>query len=156
MTDPASVGDGPVITWLDPGLTTGLAWWNGRAFGSWQYDKPDLTDRLNTLSELYDGRLAVGYERYIITSGGVRRGTPRHSMGVIERVDAMAEEGLFTLLPPMPSSARKLANPVMLRRLGWYLPGKVHANDASQHLLAYLLRTRPMPQQIRSKLFPGY
>lgn len=146
------------IMWLDPGLTTGAAWYDleGNHFGSWQYDEHDLARRLEEVSSLYPGDLAVGYEQYIVTSGGIRQSSPEHALAVIGIVRDMAAQGMFELLTPRPPSARKLGSPVLLRRMGWYRPGQRHANDAAMHLLAHLLRMRPMPRAIRSTLFPGY
>lgn len=147
-----------VEVWLDPGKTTGAAGYDDdtETFFSGQYQKEELYRHLVELSQLYGGRLAVGVEHYIITSGGARRGTPKYSREVITVVEQMASEGYFRMLPPMPSSARMLGSIVFLRRLGWYRPGERHANDAGQHLLSSILRTRPMLPNIRRKLFPGY
>lgn len=147
-----------VEVWLDPGLMTGVAGYDDdtEKFFSGQYQKEDLYQYLEGLGQLYGDRLAVGFEHYIVTSGGACRGTSKYSREVIAVVEQMAAEGRFRLLPPMPSSARKLGNVTYLRRLGWYRPGKRHANDAAQHLLSSILRTRPMLPNIRRKLFPGY
>lgn len=152
MSDPQNV-----IVWLDPGLTTGMAWWDPKQkrFGSWQYDAPDLAARLDILSLTYGDRLAVGYEMYVVTSGGVRS-APKHAQEVIGVVRGMAAQEKFRLLPPMPSGVRKLGSVTYLRRLGWYKPGKRHANDAAMHLLSYLMRQKPMNPYVKSKLFPGY
>lgn len=154
-----TVNDKPFIVWLDPGLTTGMATYdleNPKTFMSWQYDGPDLEARLRYLFSEHGERMVIGWERFIVTSGGVRTSTPRHAIDAITRVRLMALGADVPVLKPQPSSARKLGSPVMLRRLGWYKPGKVHANDASQHLLSHLLRMKPMPSEIRKKLFPGY
>jgi hypothetical protein len=145
--------DQRVITWLDPGLTTGLAWWDmdAEVFGSWQYEQADLFKRLACMTDLYGQRLWVGYEKYLITSAGPRRGTPKHSLEVIAVVRDLAHANVFELLPSMPSSARLLGNVTMLRRLGWYKPGKPHANDAAQHTLAYLLREKKLPRDLIKK-----
>ena len=145
-----------VICWLDPGSTTGLAWWDPESdrFFSGQYEVFQLHEALEDLSAKTTGRLSVGYEQYIVTPRSP--GTSEYSQGVIGEVTRMARSGSFELLKPVPSSSRKIATPVFLKRLGWYKPGQGHANDASQHLLAYLMRQRPMPSHIKHKLFPGY
>lgn len=148
-----------VIVWLDPGLTTGAAWWDEEAeiFHSGEYTADQLMRGLEALAVLYPGRLVVGYEQYIVTGGGgAVRGTPKHSLGVIAQVEEAVSAGLFRLLPPVPSSARNLGNPVYLKRLGWHKPGKGHANDACQHLVAHLIRQKPMSPFVKRKLFPGY
>lgn len=147
-----------VIVWLDPGKLTGVASWDEEAgaFFSWQYEIDDLVKRLKAMAVLYEGRMSLGWEKYIITSGGVRTGDPSYSRNAISQVSVLADDGLFDVLPSMPSSSRALGSPALLNRLGWRKPGKVHANDAAQHLLAYLLKQRPMSAHVRHKLFPGY
>lgn len=148
-----------LIVWLDPGKTTGLASWDAQAeaFRSWQYDENDLMKRLATLSDIYDGHVAVGWEKYQVTGGGgAVRGSAHWSHEIIGLVSSAATSSTWTILPSMPSSARALANAQYLQRLGWYKPGKGHANDAALHLLAYLLRCKPMCPYVRQKLFPGY
>lgn len=140
-----------VVCWLDPGLTTGLAWWDPETwkFFSGQYLPDDLLPTLADLASNVPGRLAVGTEKYLVTPRG--RGIPKYSLEIIGQVQGMADQGLFTLLPSMPSSARMLGNVQMLRRLGWYKPGKGHANDAAMHTLAYLLRERKLPRELIKK-----
>ncbi len=149
--------EAPVVTWLDPGKTTGGATYDCATgeFASWQHEDDGYVEELDRLIVRYGTRLAVGYEMYIVTAAGPRSGTPKYSQGVISNVRDMAQHGMFSLLKPVPSSARFLGGPVLLRRLGWHKPGKVHANDAAMHTLAYLLRTPPIPANIR-KLFTGY
>lgn len=145
--------------WLDPGLTTGVASWHETTATFWagQLDEEHLVEGLERLCEKNAGRtIWLGYEKYIVTSGGPRTGTPRHSLGAIGKVEAMAMGGAFNLLKSQPSASRLLANAVQLRRIGWYRTGQRHANDASQHLLAHLIRQRPMSPYVRHKLFQGY
>ncbi len=148
-----------LIVWLDPGQTTGLAYYDleNDTFFSWQYDLDDLQKRFTeTLVPMAGSRMAVGYERFIVTSGGTRFSTPEHALKTISVIKHLAEHADVPLLKAQPSSGRKLASPVLLRRLGWYKPGRPHANDAAQHLLVHMIRMRPMPPSIRQTLFPGY
>lgn len=139
------------VIWLDPGAVTGMAWWDPgtEVFGSWQYEPGDLYKRIDYLTERYEGRIDLGYENFLIAGRGF--GNPKPSMEVIGELKKGAAEGRYRLLKPMPSSARKLGNVVLLRRLGWYKPGKDDANDASMHLLAYLLRERLLPPSLKKK-----
>lgn len=153
------VTNGPTfIAWADPGLLSGLAWvdLDDGTFSSWQYDNRQLDKQLNSMADRFGDRMSVGYERFIVTSGGPRTSSPEHAQRAIQVIEDFAHKRCIPLLPPQPSSARKLGQVVYLRRLGWYKPGKAHANDAAQHLLAHLLKMSPMPHEIRTKLFPGY
>lgn len=157
MASDGAVTPRTFVVWADPGLTTGLAWYDMTAdrFGSGQYDLDDLRRKLQDLA-VYADRMVLGYEQFIVTSGGARSSTPVHSHRVIQVLDAFAAGGEIPLAVPQPSSARALGSVVYLRRLGWYKPGRGHANDAAQHLLADLLKRHPIPSQVRGKLFPGY
>lgn len=151
--------DRTFVVWADPGLMTGLAWYDLETdiFGSGQYGPDDLRRKLTEFGKLYLDRMALGYEAFIVTSGGPRTSTPEHSHRAIQTLTGFAKEyPSVVLLKPQPSSARKLGSVVFLRRLGWHKPGRGHANDAAQHLLADLLKLNPMPAAVRSKLFPGY
>ena len=147
----------PVIEWLDPGKTTGVAvldMESGRFFAG-QYSKDELPLHLFEMSVAYGQRLRLGYEQYL-AAGGPHKGTSKHSQGAIGVIEAQVECHGITLLKPVPSSSRLVASPAFLRRMGWYTPGKPHANDAARHLLAYLLKQRPMPAIVRDRLYPGY
>lgn len=147
-----------LVVWADLGLLTGLAWYDLEkdVFGSGQYNNRELRDKLDKLSRECDGRMVIGYEKFIVTSGGPRTSTPEHALRAEQVVIDFSREASIPLQRPQPSSARKLGQVVFLRRLGWYRPGQAHANDAAQHVLADLLKRKPIPPAVRGKLFPGY
>ena len=142
-----------ILVWLDPGLTTGIAWFNGERFDSCQLIFQDvgvwLTSHLLGLRE----RAHVGWEHYVVTGGGGRFGTPAPSLETIGMTRWICHEHGATILPAQPSSARKLGGDDKLKRLRWYKPGKRHANDAANHLLSYLLRTHSLPPELAGRLF---
>lgn len=159
MAPHGEVSDRTFVVWLDPGKVTGVACYDleDAWFHSTQKELADLRLYFSeALLPAYGDVMTIGWEMFINTSGGARTGDPSFSNEAIGLVRSLAQEHGIPLLKPQPSSARKLGNPVMLRRLGWYKPGKGHANDAAQHLLADLLKRHPMPHAIRAKLFPGY
>lgn len=152
-----------LLVWFDPGKTTG---WASYAFATQTFRSGQVGDTDGVLAtfleSLYSGNetfpaegVAVGYEMYLVV-GGPRAGTSEHSEKAIGVIRGTAKRCGYTLLPPQPGSARKLGGPVMLRRMGWYVPGQRHANDAAMHLLSYLMKQKPMPYPVRRKLFPGY
>lgn len=147
-----------LIAWADLGLLTGLAWYDLEkdVFASGQYNYQDLRKKLYDLADACDSRMVVGYEKFIVTSGGPRTSTPEHALRAEQVVKDFARECSIPLSTPQPSSARKLGQAVYLRRLGWYRPGLGHANDAAQHVLSAVMKMQPMPKSIRGKLFPGY
>ena len=151
------MNDPSFIVWLDPGKTTGLAWYDVLIdrFGSGQYDSDELAAVLDSLTSVHAGRIAVGWELYLQTPRS--KGTAHYSVGEIAKVKAYCAEREIPVLKGQPSSARNLQSTVVfLRRLGWYRPGMGHANDAACHLFRHLIRMRPIPEKIRTRLPVGY
>lgn len=146
------------IVWIDPGKTTGVAWYDIDAdlFGSGQYDEHELIPALDALITAHHGRIAVGWELYIQTPRSM--GDAKYSLGEIARVKALCEKRDVPVLKGQPSSARHLKGTIVfLRRLGWYAAGKEHANDAACHLFRWVIRmVRPTPPHIRKRLPAGY
>lgn len=144
MSDPS------FIVWLDPGKTTGAAWYDIPAdrFGSAQYDEHQLIPALAALIDAHGERVAIGWELYIQTARS--KGTAKYSLGEIAKTQALCEERQVPVLKGQPSSARNLRSTIIfLRRLGWYTPGKEHANDAACHLYRHLIKQHPIPERIR-------
>lgn len=151
------MSDPRFIVWLDPGKTTGLAWYDidTDRFGSGQYDGDELMTVLDSLTTVHRDRIAVGWEMYLQTPRS--KGIAHYSVGEIAKVRAMCAERGLPVLKPQPSSARNLQSTVVfLRRLGWYRPGLGHANDAACHLFRHLIRRHPIPEKIRTRLPSGY
>lgn len=138
------------IAWCDPGKTTGVAWYDIPAdlFGSAQYDEHQLVPALESLIAAHRERIAVGWELYLQTARS--KGDGQYSLGEIAKIKALCETRQVPVLKGQPSSARNLKSTVIfLRRLGWYAPGKEHANDAACHLYRYLIKQHPVPERIR-------
>lgn len=144
------------VIWLDPGETTGYANYDlatGEFFAG-QLRFHGIGRMLTTYSELWGVSLAVGYERFIVSSTGSKYASPEWPLKVCGVVDWLAYLHGYTLLPAMPSSSRNLGRDGdKLKRLGWWTPGQIHANDATAHLLAWLLREGKLPPHQVSKLF---
>lgn len=146
-----------LFVWLDPGETTGVAWYDLDAdrFGSGQYASDELLPHLEALMDTYGNRVAIGWELYVQTPRSP--GTASFSLGEIARVRALCADRGVRVLKPQPSSARNLRSTVVfLRRLGWYRPGLGHANDAACHLFRHMIRMHPVPEKIRTRLPVGY
>lgn len=143
-----------VVMWLDPGLMTG---WSmlmyGKDFDSGQCQFIDVGELVQQYGRTYQNSMSVGWERYIVTSGGARTGTPEPSLETIGMVRWLCYENNVTVLNPVPSAMRMLGSKDKLKTLGWFKPGKQHANDASMHLLSWMLRERNLPSSLSSQLF---
>lgn len=145
------------IVWLDPGKTTGVAWYDILAdrFDCAQYDQDELVDAVDALVDEHEGRVAIGWELYIQTARS--KGVASYSLGGIAKVKQLCKKREIPVLKGQPSSARNLQSTVVfLRRLGWYRPGMRHANDAACHLFRHLIRMHPIPEKIRTRLPVGY
>jgi|SRR5690242_12797717 len=149
--------DPKIVIWLDPGKMTGWAMLEDMAsFSSGQADFDCIDDMVNMWCHLMRDNLWLGWERYIVTQGGGRTGTPEYSLEVIGAVKSACRRNSVTVLQPMPSASRKLGGDLKLQRLGWRQPNMRHANDAANHLLAWLLREKRLPTHLTQKLFtPG-
>ncbi len=148
-----------VIVWFDPGKTTGGALYDIDAdhFTSGQYTDEQLREALTGLILAHPGQLAVGWELYIQTPRPRPGSQAKHSVSAIKIIEELCEEHDVPILKGQPSSARNFKSTVIfLRRLGWYAPGKQHANDAACHLFRHLIRLRPVPEKIRQRLPKGY
>lgn len=141
-----------IVLWLDPGLTTGVASYDfqtGR-FHSDQLLFHPLGQYLETICSFFRGGLAVGWERFLMTPGSHAK--PDHSIEPIGVTRYLAVKHQCQLLQPVPSSMRELGSDDKLKKLDWYKPGKRHANDAANHVLAWLLREKKLPQNLVEKL----
>lgn len=146
-----------LFIWLDPGVTTGAAWYDPVAdrFASGEFTSDELLPHLESLMNTYSDHVAVGWEMYVQTSRSPGDAGP--SLGEIARVRSLCRERGVRILKPQPSSARYLRGTVVfLRRLGWYRPGLGHANDAACHLFRHMIRMHPVPEKIRTRLPDGY
>lgn len=148
-----------VVAWFDPGLTTGAAVYDitDDRFFSGQYSYDQLANHLDTLLLTYGGRLAVGWELYVQTPRPRPGSKAVHSNRAITVINDYCEQHGIPVIKGQPSSARMaLSTKVFLRRLGWYRAGRQHANDAACHLFRHLIRMKPVPENVRKGLPPGY
>ena len=166
----------PAVTvWLDPGKTTGLASWDSRNDSFTSIQASDLVTVGNWIEMLIlvndsemaedsddndddDGtglRIEIGWEKFVTTPGTVRHGgKPDWSLEVIGVARYLAVKHGLSILPPQMSSMMAIATDERLRLVGWYRPGKQHANDAARHLFRYLVVTGRLPADLHRKAFP--
>ncbi len=154
---PTDEGVPPSMTiWLDPGKTTGWAYLTENySFHSGQLDFMQLGSQLEMSCSIHGSALWLGWEDFIITPRTAAMHGSEFALEVIGMTRYIAQKYECTLLPPCSPSGRELGSLQKLRRLGWYTPGKPHANDAAQHLLAYALRDHLLPDDLLSKALAG-
>lgn len=143
------------VMWFDPGRTTGYAaLYAGERFASNELSPRATAAFADVAARAFGPHLWLGWERYVVTQGGGRAGRPEHALEVIGVLRATCERHGVTMLQPAAAGTRVIATSDMLRRLGWYRPGRGHANDAACHLLAWALRARALPPELASRLLP--
>lgn len=144
-----ALSDPTLVAWYDPGLTTGWATFGSdHIFESGQAPFENIGTQLTTWAEALGRHLWVGWELYNVTQGGGKSGTPKYSLETIGMLKWICHANDVTVLKAVPSSNRKLGDELKLKKLGWRKPGKVHANDAASHLLAYHLREGRLPRHL--------
>lgn len=134
-----------VVLWIDPGGMTGFAALEFGRFWCDEFEWGKACDRLTSIASHYRAALYLGWEKFTILPS-THKLTPQPEAyefpGVIKYV---ARAYGCALLPPAAPSERLVVKPDMLRRIGWWLPGKNDAQSASQHLYAWLLRANCVP-----------
>jgi hypothetical protein len=144
-----------LVIWLDPGLKTGVATLlHGKHFDSGEGILPEIGELLEDYGAVYRGRMALGWEQYVLTSGGGRTGSAGPPIEVIGVARWIGYKMECTMLQPVPSAMRKVATPEMLDRLGWWCPGLGHANDAARHMLSWLMRSKLLTPEQHAIVFP--
>ncbi len=143
----------PAMTiWIDPGKTTGWAYINEHLnFHSGQDEFMPLGQQLELSCSIHGSNLWIGWENFLITPKTANLLGGEFALEVIGMTRYIAQKYECTILPSMPSSSRELGSLQKLRRLGWYNPGKGHANDSASHLLTYLLKNNWLPTDMVMK-----
>ncbi len=157
-----------ITIWIDPGKMTGIASWDSqssvftslevtdlKSLGQWIELLVSVNDYELRRTDFLDDRLDIelGWERYIITPGNTRQGLGYWSIEAIGVARYLALKHDFTILTPQISSMMSFSTDARLKLIGWYKPGKPHANDAARHLMRYMLRTGTLPIEMWNRVF---
>jgi|SRR5277367_1885475 len=147
----------PVITWLDPGLTTGIASWypatgelvSEQIFGMLEASY-QIRDILNIPSDEAT-RPAIGWEAFTIRPGSSHLDLDTTALEVIGTTKMTAADLNVTVFWPQQPADRSLGEKHLVT-VGWHRPGREHANVAAAHLLSYLLEARLLPADMLVKI----
>lgn len=144
----------PVTLWIDPGGMTGFACWVCGTDRFWADEFPwaRACDELTALAGYWGPVLYIGYEKFTILPSTHKLSPQSEAYefpGVIKYVAQVHGCGL---LQPAKPSERNVATPAMLRKIGWWVPGKNDAQSASQHLYAWMLRENCVPRTLAGML----
>jgi hypothetical protein len=139
-----------MICYLDPGETTGWATWVDDNFDSGQLGFLEMGEFLDTISFKYGSLLKIGWEAFLIGAHTARKPGSHWAIEVIGLARWNAMRRGAHVLPSYPSSSLPpdTIRDWQLKRIAWHKPGKTHSNDASHHLMRYLLSARIMPDEM--------
>jgi hypothetical protein len=136
---------------LDPGKTTGWATFDvaHQDFASGQEDY-DGTCRLLFDTAKQGTDLDIVSESLVITVKTAKNTQATWSLELIGVARAVSR--LWTqqeLVLQTPAAAKRLCSDDLLKTLGWYKPGKAHANDAARHLGLFMIQRGWMDKRIK-------
>lgn len=140
-----------IIIGADPGLWSGLAWWDfkmpqpvstevpyektGQVVEEWLHRFYFQTEAQRIMGDP-TARIVIACEKYTMTPG-VKTAQPHSLMGM-GAIEYIAYKRETTLVWQYPTNAKKTAPDQLLRKLGWYVKSKDgHANDAIRHILLW-------------------
>lgn len=134
-----------IILGVDPGKTTGWAFFNTAypdSFQSWQADRNDFVDIIVPYLEKTGDRLDIACESYVLTSGTMRtsRSDENWSIEQIGVLRHWARRHGHHFELQTAGNAKKFSTDAKLKDIGWWKPGNGHANDAARHVLLYVAR----------------
>jgi hypothetical protein len=131
---------------LDPGETTGVAWWEEGWWKPVVAQPPWLTAVRQVHDALARGVLTtVVMEAYVITASTLRKSRVTAPLDVIGAVRYLCELYQVPLEMQTAAEAKSFVSNDRLRAAGWYEKGLDHGRDATRHLLLYLVRERLVP-----------
>lgn len=135
-------------TWaLDPGETTGSAYWTPSASGGTlhvrQFDTSDVVEGFQTLYNYAPGKSArhLRVEDYRVYGWKAEDHSwaALHTPQFIGAIKVMAHLNAIPLSFMMAQQAKKMLTDDKLKLCGLYEPGLKHGRDAIRHLVYYLM-----------------
>jgi hypothetical protein len=129
---------------IDPGRTTGLAWWrDGEEWWEPVLQEDPLWVAIARVHLALSQRKLdqVVCEDFVITTQTAKKSRETSAL------DGLGTTRYLTTMYDVPlaiyrtAEAKAFASDATLRRIGWYVKGQSHARDASRHLLLYLVRS---------------
>jgi hypothetical protein len=127
---------------VDPGGTTGLAWIVEGVFDSGQLagGRFAFTTYFTWAKEMHPSVIIC--EDFIISNATARKTPQPDPWRILGFLELWCDMTKTAFVSYTPSEAKGFGTDAKLKHLGWYKPGKPHANDAARHLL-YFNRNRP-------------
>lgn len=122
---------------VDPGGTTG--WASLDPTGNFQ--SGEVRDWLNWCSHVWrllsTEEYTVVVERYTVTTETAKKTRQYDALEIIGVLRWLCHLTGSPFVMQTPSQAKSFGTDRKLHRIGWFLRGRGHANDAARHLLCY-------------------
>jgi hypothetical protein len=135
------------VLWIDPGGMTGLASLGhmGTRFHADEYPFREACDRVYGFCSYWKSALAIGWERFTITSQTHKKSPQPEALEVIGVARWLAMSWGCQILTPAQQHTPGTADREQLQAIGWWVPGKDDAQSAACHMLRWLLATQNLP-----------
>jgi hypothetical protein len=130
-----------VVLAVDPGKKTGLSLYaqGSESLLTNELSFPETDEFVESVCQMHGEQLAVVCEKFTITAQTAKNTQAPWSLEEIGVCRYLAHKyGCEFASLQAPSSAKTFSTDARLKALGWWTPGKGHANDATRHLLLYL------------------
>lgn len=131
---------------IDPGGTSGMAYWKDTFDGPFLSELPplDTMKRIEQVSEYDDVTFVV--ERFVITPATAKNSPQYDALEIIGVAKYFAAMNYHTLVLQTPAEAIKFSTDTKLKKIGWYdlTLGKQfegHARMACRHLMLHLAKS---------------
>ena len=147
-----------LVVAVDPGKVTGIAVWDPAELGNrpGAYEVPSRVKVYRVFDDIVSwGRPGtVVIERFTIKPGVVNTNQPDALM-IIGAIESTATRVGWPVEFQLPAAAMSWATNERLRRVGWWVRGKEHANDALRHLLLWTYAHNLLPEEIKEVVRGG-
>ena len=134
-----------MILSIDPGKVTGVAF----MLPSGVVSTREIEGRYDLCHWVIDHHSqlcidALVCEDFVISQRTIKTTPQKDPLRIIGWLDIWCEKKDVEFVLQTAAQAKSFATDAKLRHLGWFTSeGEGHANDASRHLLVYLVRTDP-------------
>lgn len=142
--------DSVIIIGVDPGKTTGLAWYSDGKFNSGDYSSLNACDVIHNLLNNYHRSKIIAVERYNITRQTIRFTRQYDALEIIGTCRWFSHRFAAEFILQDASAAQYSGNVLLLKQLQWWVSGKDHCNKAASQVV--LACQRAFPNHIQDKL----
>lgn len=133
-----------MIIGIDPGMTTGIALWQGGDDIPVGIELP-MTQMYEWMRDTIgqsDERHQIACEAFIISERTLKATRQNWSLELIGALRWLAWKHGHHFVLQQPAAAKRFVDNDRLRRVGWYVRGGDHSNDAMRHLYLYAVSSK--------------